>query len=126
MKVVVELEDFDALPVADTLDRAAMIERHNGRMPPPAWETVAASLRLTVAVARLHASEFGSQHRQDPEDRETFFTVDEGCRALGIVSRALTRRCALGQVPGARRLDPSKKTSPWLIPATYVAEQRTA
>lgn len=120
------LDDADALIVADVLElTAAQLRqiRDPRRLPPAAWERVAESLRAVVQLARFHASDDGSVARHVDEDRETFVSVSVAGRTLGIGSRALTRRCTLGQVPGVRRADPQNPKSAWLIPSAYIAER---
>ena len=117
-----EIETSDKLEVAAHLAWWAAQRRYNGLMPPPAFERVAEILLCSAALDGLSASEFGSDHRQDGPDRETFRSVDEASQALGITPRAMRYQCALGKVPGARRVNPKKKSA-WQIPDSFVATQ---
>lgn len=48
-------------------------------------------------------------------------TIDEAMPELGVTTRqAVAYMIRTGQLPGARKLNPSKRGSPWVIPVKAV------
>lgn len=48
-------------------------------------------------------------------------TADQTKELLGVTTReAVVAMCNRGEFPGARKLEPDKRTSPWLIPVADV------
>jgi len=43
-------------------------------------------------------------------------SVTQAAKLLGVCRHRVTELCAVGRISGAYKLDPAKKTSPWILP----------
>lgn len=52
-----------------------------------------------------------------PKTEFNFLTLEEAAERLGVTVDWINKLIQRGEFPGARKVDPGKRTSPWLIPA---------
>ena len=50
-------------------------------------------------------------------------SITQAAKLLGVCRHRVTKLCATGRISGARKLDPAKKTSPWLLPDNPIVSQ---
>ena len=57
---------------------------------------------------------------------DQILTVNESAEIIGCDPRTVHRLCVRGELDGARKLDPTKRTSAWLIPTAAVEKYLAA
>lgn len=63
------------------------------------------------------------------EQNDEMLSTPTVAKRLGVTPRTIQRWCAQGKIPGAQKVNPAARRSPYVIPASAVSkllQQRTA